>query len=32
MPAAAIAATNVDRVLPLHELLGALCDLCLERQ
>jgi two-component system chemotaxis response regulator CheB len=32
MPAAAVAATNVDQVLPLHELLRALCDLCLERE
>jgi two-component system chemotaxis response regulator CheB len=30
MPAAAIAATNVDQVLPLSELPKALCNLCLE--
>lgn len=32
MPAAAIAATNVDRVLPLSELPKALCNLCLARE
>jgi hypothetical protein len=32
MPAAAIAATNVDQVLPLAELAGALCNLCLARE
>jgi len=32
MPAAAIAATNVDQVLPLSELPRALCNLCLERE
>jgi two-component system, chemotaxis family, protein-glutamate methylesterase/glutaminase len=31
MPAAAIAATKVDYVLPLYELRRALCDLCLKR-
>jgi two-component system chemotaxis response regulator CheB len=31
MPAAAIAATTVDKVLPLSEIPTVLCDLCLER-
>jgi len=31
MPAAAIAATHVDKVLPLSEIPAVLCDLCLER-
>jgi two-component system chemotaxis response regulator CheB len=31
LPAAAIAATRVDRILPLAELAAALCDLCTER-
>ena len=32
MPRAAIAATRVDRVLLLHELPAALCELCLEAE
>jgi two-component system, chemotaxis family, protein-glutamate methylesterase/glutaminase len=32
MPAAAVAATSVDQVLPLSKLARALCNLCLERE
>jgi two-component system, chemotaxis family, protein-glutamate methylesterase/glutaminase len=32
MPAAAIAATRVDQILPLSEISTALCNLCLERE